>query len=286
MPPTESPSSLSKLDAAVAKFEEAWQRGQRPTIEAYLADTDSDRELLQRELIHVELERRIKARQAVTADEYWQRFTELQSPSEAAELLCTELEARKQLSDSIDRTDVLRRLASVDREFASLWNEATEFEGASVADLVEKHPHYAELFRLLESVSDLETSPHGSFASTTGLEHDPNATTTATSASNEIPGYELIERIGGGGMGVIYKARQLNPRRLVAVKLILSDLRISAEAVERFRREASAVASLEHEGIVRLYEFGEANGQPYFSMQLVEGQTLARHCPRNVNAAS
>jgi serine/threonine protein kinase len=87
-------------------------------------------------------------------------------------------------------------------------------------------------------------------------------------------GYLLLERIGEGGMGVVYKARQLKLDRLVAVKLLPFGQFSRAEVVERFRAEASAAASLQHPNIVAIHEVGEHEGQHYFSMDLIKGQTL------------
>ncbi len=91
-----------------------------------------------------------------------------------------------------------------------------------------------------------------------------------------IPGYELLEVYDQGGMGLVWKARQLAPDRIVALKMIHTSLGAGQRQRDRFRVEAEAVARLQHPNIVRIYEVGTAEDRPYFTMEFLEGGNLAR----------
>ncbi len=88
-------------------------------------------------------------------------------------------------------------------------------------------------------------------------------------------GYELLEELGRGGMGVVYRARQLNAQREVALKMVAPQRLVSASDVERFKLEAETAARLEHPNILPLYDVGECQGQPYYTMKLVHAGSLA-----------
>ena len=87
--------------------------------------------------------------------------------------------------------------------------------------------------------------------------------------------YELIERIGKGGMGVVYRARDTQLQRDVALKMLLADAAEVEETRERFRREARAAADLRHRNIIQVYDFGEEDGRAFFVMELLSGESLS-----------
>jgi serine/threonine protein kinase len=91
-----------------------------------------------------------------------------------------------------------------------------------------------------------------------------------------IPGYEIIQELGRGGMGVVYWAWQLGLNRTVALKMILAGAYASPQELARFRTEAEAVARLQHPGIVQIHDLGEHEGRPYLALEYVDGGSLAR----------
>jgi tetratricopeptide (TPR) repeat protein len=92
-----------------------------------------------------------------------------------------------------------------------------------------------------------------------------------------VPGYTILTELGRGGMGVVYRARQHGLNREVALKMVLHAQHAGSDQLARFRNEIEAVARLRHPNIVQVYQVGDQEGRPYFSMELVEGGTLDKH---------
>jgi predicted Ser/Thr protein kinase len=161
-------------------------------------------------------------------------------------LLLAELTDAVQRGQAVDLDAICRQHADLAHELRQLWG------AVMVADAAGSHSRS-------DAFGPVADTPSG-----------------ALELPCRLGGYELLEELGRGGMGVVYRARQLGLDREVAVKMILRGQLASPVDRERFRAEAESAARLDHPNIVPVYEVGESEGRPFFSMKYIAGRTLSQ----------
>jgi serine/threonine-protein kinase len=157
--------------------------------------------------------------------------------------------------------------------------------GPDKASLIDRYPAIAGMLDCLDALQRLSLTasfhgdggcPEEQGAKTLPSPASPTSIGASPGAGTPFGNYELLELLGRGGMGVVYKARQKGLERLVALKMLLSWRFASAEELRRFQGEACAAARLRHPHVLQVHEAGCIDGQHYFAMQYVDGPSLAR----------
>lgn len=245
-------------------FEDAWQSRPNPSIREFLPTDSSLRNRVLLELVHVDLERRFKAGCIRTIESYLCDFPELTGIETAVvELAAAEFVLRqRQGADPRVEAYLLRfpTYAEALRMRLSPFAIAAGGKGGVT-------PGAATIAVTDERDAPFARTQPGSDAGVYSVDHHR--------AETQFGDYELLAEIGRGGMGVVYKARQVSLNRVVALKMMLGGQFAAMSATRRFRTEAQAVAKLNHPGIVTVYEVGERDGQSFFSMGFVDGSNLA-----------
>src|SRR3954447_17509306 len=244
----------------VRRYLGLWKDGNRPDLEAFLArEEDLDPAELAA-VLRADQRSRSRDATAVPAEWYLERFPALgRDPELALDLIHNEFLLREAAGE-----------APEPQEFAGRFPQ--------FADALEVQIRF---HRALESVSEQARGRHNrperEGSAPAGATVPPTGERSAlANGLPSVPGYELIRELGAGGMAVVYEAYQLGLKRRVALKMALPGHLLDPEHRRRFRAEAEAAASLDHQNIVEIHEIGEYAGRPFFSMALVEGGTLAQ----------
>ena len=242
-------SLLERLDEAGDRFEDAWAAGRRPAIEPYLAEVP-----------------------------------EPERPLLLGELLRLELEYRRRDGETPRPAEYLGRFsdhsAVVQDAFADTPEPAPHGEGTDA--------HSRATPPDQGRASGVEPPPDAGSRATPEQVTEPG---TAAPAARRpaIAGYEILGELGKGGMGVVYQARDLRLRRLVALKMIRAGAYATPAELARFRAEAEVQASLQHPNIVQIFEVGAAEECPYITQEYVDGGGLDKQIagtPRPAHAAA
>jgi serine/threonine protein kinase len=225
------------LKDAVKRFENAWRQGPRPLIDDYLPVEGSLRSRVLIELVHIDLELRLRAGETARVEEYLPHYPELAGDGVVLlELIAAEHDLRRRREPGLALDEYLLRFPQ----------------------------HRAELVERIAREIHVWSAP--------SRPTDPQA-----EALPEVAGYEVLDVLGRGGMGVVYRARQLALQRTVALKMVLTGSQAGPKDLARFRAEVAALARLQHPNIVQIYDVGEAAGRPYFVLEFVAGGSLAQH---------
>jgi WD40 repeat protein/tRNA A-37 threonylcarbamoyl transferase component Bud32 len=240
------PADDNTLERAVDRFEDAWQRGGRPAIEDFLPAECPERTAMLVELVHVDLERRLKAGEAVRCEAYLQRFPELAERCFTLDLVAAEYRLRRRREGNVSVEEYGNRFPQLREELTALLDGAP----ANIA----------------HSRTVLLTLAPGAASGTPVRPDSPVVTSTR---------YRVSHVHARGGLGEIHVAHDEVLHREVALKLLQPERCQERDSRSRFLREAEITSQLEHPGIVPVYGLGQSgDGSPVYAMRFIRGQTF------------
>jgi tetratricopeptide (TPR) repeat protein len=231
------PTVWERLEAVIQRFEDAWRAGRQPDPADFLPPGGPERQALLAELVHTDLHYRLNRGEPIRIEQYLGRFPELRETETAlVELVLLEWDLRRGGDP-----------------------------GTGADEYICRFPEYAsQLLGRFRTIS----APHAQTPTT--------ASRSINEAALDLRGYELLEPLGRGGMGEVFRGTDPALGRDLAVKVLRPELRGNTDAEARFQREARLTGALQHPNIVPVHNLGRLpDGRLYYTMKLVRGRTLA-----------
>jgi tetratricopeptide (TPR) repeat protein/tRNA A-37 threonylcarbamoyl transferase component Bud32 len=221
-------------------FEQAWERGDRPALADHVSDAAVIPRAVLIELVHTDLEYRLKVGEPARVEEYWQRYPALAEDRTAAlDLIVAEYDLRRRREPDLARAEYIARFPEYGADLLAVWQTRAPGPAAGVSAQPKGPPWGAPLER------------------------------------SRLGKYELLDVVGLGAFGVVYRARDTELQRTVAIKMARPGSLAAPVEADRFLREARSVAQLQHPHIITLYDVARYNGSCFLVYEFVQAITLA-----------